>query len=598
MEDWQDQVQELQALTAIYGDDFVVPGVTGSGESDDAQFEALAQQPPPAQGIEAQLLIQLGVPQSPFNVQVSSIGSLEPFTAQVAHLPPLSLQLELPPDYPSTSPPAAGLSAFWLTPEQLAQLQRHLAQLWQDQAGSPICFAWADWLASSALEQLGISHTLTLHAEADGQPHSEQPTAHAPLSSSAQSANGSHSLGSSAVACRTGSQPSASPAAQAAHRQTISEQTAAASTSPPAASGGMHAGSSQPAASSLPRSAETVLMQLLQYNARREAELFCQQQWTCKICLEEVSGSRCLCGAACAHFFCRDCLAQHASSLLSEGIAERLQCPEPGCKQPLLQQTLAPLLTAEEGARWEKLELDSALLRMADVAVCKRCGTHCLEDADNCAMCSKCLFVFCSLCQESWHPGTQCMSPATRLKILRERMAGNKASAHSLVQQEFELMSLTAIEKSSKACPVCGMAIQKQEGCNKMTCGSCGAYFCYRCNKPISGYEHFRDGGCVLFELSDIMRWEHELQDQINRHMGIRPEIRQPARALDDRNQSTCPRCGQGNARMSNNNHMACWACQQHYCFLCRAVLGRKGGGLHFSRRGGCQQHTGPALAA
>lgn len=70
-------------------------------------------------------------------------------------------------------------------------------------------------------------------------------------------------------------------------------------------------------------------------------------------------------------------------------------------------QTLAPLLTAEEGARWEKLELDSALLRMADVAVCKRCGTHCLEDADNCAMCSKCLFVFCSLCQESWHPGTQ-----------------------------------------------------------------------------------------------------------------------------------------------------------------------------------------------
>lgn len=240
---------------------------------------------------------------------MSSIGSLEPFTAQVAHLPPLSLQLELPPDYPSTSPPAAGLSAFWLTPEQLAQLQRHLAQLWQDQAGSPICFAWADWLASSALEQLGISHTLTLHAEADGQPHSEQPTAHAPLSSSAQSANGSHSLGSSAVACRTGSQPSASPAAQAAHRQTISEQTAAASTSPPAASGGMHAGSSQPAASSLPRSAETVLMQLLQYNARREAELFCQQQWTCKICLEEVCAGLC--------WTCRmptdQCTCQHAA---------------------------------------------------------------------------------------------------------------------------------------------------------------------------------------------------------------------------------------------------------------------------------------------
>lgn len=60
----------------------------------------------------------------------------------------------------------------------------------------------------------------------------------------------------------------------------------------------------------------------------------------------QVSGSRCLCGAACAHFFCRDCLAQHASSLLSEGIAERLQCPEPGCKQPLLQQVVCAAMSS------------------------------------------------------------------------------------------------------------------------------------------------------------------------------------------------------------------------------------------------------------
>ena len=50
-----------------------------------------------------------------------------------------------------------------------------------------------------------------------------------------------------------------------------------------------------------------------------------------------------------------------------------------------------------------------------------------------------------------------------------------------------------------------------------MVCGACGAYFCYRCNKAISGYDHFKDGGCVLFELDDILRWEHELQEQINR---------------------------------------------------------------------------------
>lgn len=32
-------------------------------------------------------------------------------------------------------------------------------------------------------------------------------------------------------------------------------------------------------------------------------------------------------------------------------------------------------------------------------------------------------------------------------------------------------------QKMSKRCPRCGMATQKAEGCNKMSCGGCGAYW-------------------------------------------------------------------------------------------------------------------------
>ena len=38
------------------------------------------------------------------------------------------------------------------------------------------------------------------------------------------------------------------------------------------------------------------------------------------------------------------------------------------------------------------------------------------------------------------------MSPEVKLRVLRERMAGNRDSAHNLVQKEFELMSLTTIQ--------------------------------------------------------------------------------------------------------------------------------------------------------
>ena len=38
------------------------------------------------------------------------------------------------------------------------------------------------------------------------------------------------------------------------------------------------------------------------------------------------------------------------------------------------------------------------------------------------------------------------MSPEVKLKVLRERIAGNKDSAHALVQKEYELMSLAHIQ--------------------------------------------------------------------------------------------------------------------------------------------------------
>ena len=69
------------------------------------------------------------------------------------------------------------------------------------------------------------------------------------------------------------------------------------------------------------------------------------------------------------------------------------------------------------------------------------------------------------------------------------------------------------------------MAIQKSEGCNKMTCGACGAFFCWRCNRAVEGYDHFRAGACVLFDHGDIQRWEVELQVQIERQAPACPAI-------------------------------------------------------------------------
>ena len=46
-----------------------------------------------------------------------------------------------------------------------------------------------------------------------------------------------------------------------------------------------------------------------------------------------------------------------------------------------------------------------------------------------------------------------------------------------------------------KRCPKCGIFIEKNEGCNHMTCESCKHEWCWLCEQPYT-YEHFSTGKC------------------------------------------------------------------------------------------------------
>ncbi|BBN69051.1 NDR1/HIN1-like 8 [Prunus dulcis] len=290
------------------------------------------------------------------------------------------------------------------------------------------------------------------------------------------------------------------------------------------------------------------------YNDDRLHENFHKNLHECCICFSEFAGIEFV-RLPCQHFFCWKCMKTYSDMHVKEGTVSKLQCPDAKCGGMIPPGLLKRLLDDEEFERWESLILSKTLEAMSDVVYCPRCETPCIEDEDQHANAQSASLAFAHFAR----------SGAMR----KEREEIN------------EILSVREILRDAKQCPSCKMAISRTEGCNKMVCKNCGQYFCYRCDKAIEGYDHFRDGACELFPQEAIQNWEAQ--------MNPRQVLGQIQAELFAAHGQLCPNCGQFNAKIGNNNHMFCWACQNHYCYLCKKIVRRSS--QHYGRKG-CTQHT------
>jgi hypothetical protein len=238
---------------------------------------------------------------------------------------------------------------------------------------------------------------------------------------------------------------------------------------------------------------------------------------TCLICLEDnvalIKPS-----SACKHAenYCISCIRSTIKEELDGKGQTRVCCPLPACKQDI---STDELLTHTRGATEEKhkglyarldhLLMQSTLRSMTEFRNCSNprgCGSgQCIEGgatASNFFDCHVCHFRTCINHKAPHHHGLTCAEYDAKIKERDEQSDAWKAA-------------------NTKKCPQCKVDIEKNEGCDAMTCcvfgtdvcnrsrrggrtcdhgGFCGHKFCWLClgaDRPDGS--KFHNAGCKYF---------------------------------------------------------------------------------------------------
>ncbi|KAI0352374.1 hypothetical protein OH77DRAFT_1460501 [Trametes cingulata] len=196
----------------------------------------------------------------------------------------------------------------------------------------------------------------------------------------------------------------------------------------------------------------------------------------CPVCFCDVSEPVTL---PCGHAYCHSCLAHYLGSLArsTAGVgASAALClastagadgTAAGCQRGIPLDTIRALLSPGD----EERLLDATFLsyihsRPQEFKYCLTADCQTIYRAgkeDTVLRCPSCLARVCASCNVESHEGLSCAE-------YRDHASGGNESFRRWRE-----------EHDVKACPSCGMDLEKTGGCNHMRCERCGTHMCWVC---------------------------------------------------------------------------------------------------------------------
>ncbi|CAF0747229.1 unnamed protein product [Adineta steineri] len=363
-----------------------------------------------------------------------------------------------------------------------------------------------------------------------------------------------------------------------------------------------------------------VFLTLIDYNHKREENLFQNQLHICSICTDSVQGFDCIRLYRCGHFYCRSCLNNYIQMNLNYGkFGDKLHCPQDQCEYALLPTEVKQTVQDKElYEKYERLTLQHALDLMTDIVYCPRCYLPILSNFndDNLTMCDRCHYTFCKKCKDPYHSQTLCPKDyhIEQIKLQQKKeketvlmqLTKTNDKEKSITAQNYrqiimkyseqnrlleEIMSAQRIDLlDAQLCPNCHIPIEKNGGCSHMFCVGCKYHFIWRRIDTSTASaaipflakdgQNFNELETIKQNLNEASSLAESKSEEIN--INIEDDF-----MIAVNNQSAigsvilnrvreCPSkiCQKMNVKITEDNWMVCSACMKQYCFLC-------GSGIH-----------------
>ncbi|KAM4039120.1 E3 ubiquitin-protein ligase RNF14-like [Anomaloglossus baeobatrachus] len=444
-EDLEAQDDELLALTSIYPED---------------EFRRVEAAP------EGEIEICLELP-SDFLIYIKSNCATnsfaENFENTVSFLPPIVLNFELPPDYPSAAPPDFTLSCKWLSPGQLTLLCHHLDVLWEENKGCVVLFPWIQFLKEETLDFLDIKSPYEIEVSSNGLQNWMQP-------------------------------PEKTPADGALFDKRAIQDV---------------------------QSVSALVKYILVFSEAQEKKVFDGKPFLCNICFMEKLGSECTHFKDCQHVYCNNCLKDYFEVQIKDGQVHALNCPEPKCTSTATPAQVKNLVGEQQFSRYDRLLLQSSLDLMADVVYCPRlsCQTPVMvEPEGTMGICSVCHYAFCILCNMTFHGISPCkVTEEKNVDISEDNLTDDdEKEERRQLKKVQRKQNREWIKENSKSCPSCKVNIEKNGGCNRMSCSKCYTPFCWLCLTilaPDIEYKHFQDPAECLRRLQEREKEKEKVKE-------------------------------------------------------------------------------------